>query len=81
MSFKGKKFLQILPKDPSSSPGNTEKKVAPKTDYFEGRFGFLISQGFQKYIQLSDSNFSQRLRDFRYKKLFRCAKFESEYCI
>ena len=31
-------------------------------------------------IQSSDSNFSQRLRDFRYEKLFRCAKFVSEYC-
>ena len=32
-------------------------------------------------IQSSDTNFAQRLRDFRYEITKQNAKFESEYCM
>ena len=33
--------------------GTPLKKVAPKIDFYEGRFGFLRTQGFQKYTYVT----------------------------
>ena len=42
-------YPKIAGSNPASSEVVKVAKVVPKIEFFEGRFGFLRSQGFQKY--------------------------------
>ena len=56
------------------------KYVVDQLKQTEDNIIFLNAGDFFQVLQLSDSNFAQRLRDFRYEITKQNAKFESECC-